>query len=446
MSVSICTAICANVLLAALAFGSSHDQAPSSIAGSRPAKDDCEKRFEQAMSPIWGTKHAKINEEEGLKRLKALAGTGCAEALAQLASVGCDGSWAPLVPENKGAAQDLGQLALAVGLAQRAEEGRPNAQYGLSKLYEYGLGFDKNADKAWQLAVAAAEGGSPAAQLYVGTKYYNPSDRSGKDPAKAASWYEQAAAQGLADAQFFLGVMYLKGVGVAKDINKAEELFQLAAKQGNEQALVRSVAFNSIRRYDRLLSQEPGNADIYYNRANSYYQLEQFDKAIEDCDRAITMNPEHHMAYIYRGGAYLELEQYDKAIQDYNSLVALKPDNDWSYRGRATARLEQGDFQNALADANKANQLSPSNDNAELVGLAYVGLKMPDKAIDILSRLQPIDSSIATGLSLAYQMKGDKQQAQQYRQQARAAEDYTGNKDELNRLQKAIIGTTSFDI
>ena len=446
MSVTICTAVCINILFDALAVGATHDRAPSSIAGSSPAKDNCEKRFEQAMSYVWGTKHVRVNENEAVKRLKALAGTGCAEALAQLAGVGYDGSWAPLVPENKEASQELGKLALMVGLVQRADDGRPNAQYELSMLYEHGLGVDQDPNKAWQLALKAAEGGSPAAQIYVGTKYYDPSDDSGKDPAKAADWYEKAAAQGLADAQFSLGVMYLKGVGVSKDINRAAQLIHLAANQGQEQAIVKSVAFNSIQRYERLLSQEPGTADIYYNRAMEYYQLEQFDKVIEDCDRAIAMKPDFEMPYIYRGGAYLELDQYDKAIQDYDTVVALKPNTDWSYRGRATVRLEQGDFQNALSDANKANQLSPSNDNAGLVGLAYVGLKMPDKAIDVLSRLQPVDAHIATGLSLAYRMKGNEQQARQYKLQACAAEDYTGYKEELNKLEKAILGTTNCDL
>ncbi len=38
-----------------------------------------------------------------------------------------------------------------------------------------------------------------------------------QDNAEALRWYRLAAAQGLADAQFFLGFMYAEGLGVPQD-------------------------------------------------------------------------------------------------------------------------------------------------------------------------------------------------------------------------------------
>ena len=57
-------------------------------------------------------------------------------------------------------------------------------------------------------------------------------DRARLDEAKAVEWYRKAAEQGLAEAQYNLGVMYLNGTGVAKDEAKAVEWYRKAAEQG----------------------------------------------------------------------------------------------------------------------------------------------------------------------------------------------------------------------
>lgn len=48
---------------------------------------------------------------------------------------------------------------------------------------------------------------------------------------KAAEWFQKAADQGNADAQFWLGCMYQNGSGVERSYEKAVEWFQKAANQ-----------------------------------------------------------------------------------------------------------------------------------------------------------------------------------------------------------------------
>lgn len=89
-----------------------------------------------------------------------------------------------------------------------------------------------------------AEAGDPKAQNGLGVMFYTgeaiSKDTSGKilsnDPTAAAAWFHRSAAQGYADAQFNLGLMYANGEGVAKDSAKAVELFRKAAEQGNVDA------------------------------------------------------------------------------------------------------------------------------------------------------------------------------------------------------------------
>ena len=49
-------------------------------------------------------------------------------------------------------------------------------------------------------------------------------------------WYQKAAQQGDAQAQFNLGEMYRRGHGVTQDYEKAVEWYQKAAQQGDAQA------------------------------------------------------------------------------------------------------------------------------------------------------------------------------------------------------------------
>jgi TPR repeat protein len=53
-----------------------------------------------------------------------------------------------------------------------------------------------------------------------------------KDDAEAARWYRKAAEQGLADAQYNLGIAYRLGRGVPKDDAEAFRWFRQSAEQG----------------------------------------------------------------------------------------------------------------------------------------------------------------------------------------------------------------------
>ena len=65
---------------------------------------------------------------------------------------------------------------------------------------------------------------------------------------KAFEWYEEAAKQGRADAQYNLGLMYERGQGVDQDDSMAMRWYAKAAAQGHEQAQGRIAAILARRR------------------------------------------------------------------------------------------------------------------------------------------------------------------------------------------------------
>src|SRR5205823_5356940 len=119
-----------------------------------------------------------------------------------------------------------------------------NQQYPPAYLY---LGLCYNQDPqlqlkeklkidSWKIKAAAsiewfkvqANTGSPKPQLQLAQLY------SGvlKDEKQATYWYQKAAEQGNANAQFNLGVCYAKGTGISKDAKQAVYWYWKAAEQG----------------------------------------------------------------------------------------------------------------------------------------------------------------------------------------------------------------------
>ena len=81
----------------------------------------------------------------------------------------------------------------------------------------------------------AAEQGLAAAQFNLGVMYHAGAGVP-QDAAEAVRWYRLAAAQGHAEAQVSLGVMYADGRGVPEDDAEAVRWFRLATEQGSANA------------------------------------------------------------------------------------------------------------------------------------------------------------------------------------------------------------------
>ena len=77
----------------------------------------------------------------------------------------------------------------------------------------------------------AARAGNPRAQFFLGLMYERGINVK-EDATAAASWFAKAAAQGHAEAQFKLALMYEKGAGVPMSAVQAARWYREAAKAG----------------------------------------------------------------------------------------------------------------------------------------------------------------------------------------------------------------------
>ena len=138
------------------------------------------------------------------------------------------------------------------------------AQFNLAMCYRRGEGVSKDDAQALRWFLRAAGQGLALGQTQVGRGYVSPpllrtpfltapccypvpcsslftqvgfsyylGEGVAKDEAEAARWFGLAAAQGEANAQHNLGICFGRGVGVAKDIARADELLERAEQQGH---------------------------------------------------------------------------------------------------------------------------------------------------------------------------------------------------------------------
>jgi len=154
---------------------------------------------------------------------------------------------------GEGATQDIQQAASH--MRQAAELGHTEAQVWIDQHTVYQsntpadqdnseMTFDDGVEaydhqdytKALGIWLPLAEQGNAQAQYRVGLMYFKGLGVA-RDYALAMAWYRKASAQGNADANFSLGLMYSTGSGVTQDEFQAEIWFRKAAAQGHMGAL-----------------------------------------------------------------------------------------------------------------------------------------------------------------------------------------------------------------
>ena len=120
-----------------------------------------------------------------------------------------------------------------------AASGNAVAQLRLGLLHFHGHGVRESDAQALKWFERAARQGLADAQYQLGNMYaYGLAEvRAETDPNRlAAQWYFEAARQGHTDAQYSLGILFLTGSGVVQDPEEAARWINKAAAQGHADA------------------------------------------------------------------------------------------------------------------------------------------------------------------------------------------------------------------
>ncbi len=143
---------------------------------------------------------------------------------------------ARMIKAGEGVKKDAKQAL--VWMKKSADLDMISAQMMLSNMYAAGDGVPKDPAEslAWTLKVATAPTAIPYWIDKAGDAYFEGSKKIPINYTLAMSFYERAVAKGDAHAETRIGIMYLKGLGVAKDQAKADEYLTKAAAAGDDEA------------------------------------------------------------------------------------------------------------------------------------------------------------------------------------------------------------------
>lgn len=122
---------------------------------------------------------------------------------------------------------------LMEGLAQKDDI---DAKYSLSVMFSESLGtIPTDPDNALLWLGAAAYEGHPQAQFNLGLQYLR-GDFVKKDEKQAFSWFRKSAEKDMPEAQFNLALMYENGHGTSADITEALYWYESASQLGDANA------------------------------------------------------------------------------------------------------------------------------------------------------------------------------------------------------------------
>ncbi|MFN5353031.1 MAG: tetratricopeptide repeat protein [Burkholderiaceae bacterium] len=121
------------------------------------------------------------------------------------------------------------------------------------------------------------------------------------DFKQAAMWFQQAAEQGHADAQYYLGLIYQYGRGIKEDYDKAIALYKKAAEQGHVKA---QFELASIYEDDDGIEDHMGQAVKWYLKAAEQGHV----------------SAQSNLGYFYHSGIGVE-QNFEQAVMWYQKAV-----------------------------------------------------------------------------------------------------------------------------
>lgn len=117
-----------------------------------------------------------------------------------------------------------------------ADRDNPTLLHNLGLLCSNGTVVPKDDKKAVEYFRKAAERGEPCAQCSLGLMVQTGRGVDSPDPELAFSWFRKSAAQDHPEAQYRLALCYENGQGTSKNLQRAYDFYEKAAKQGHSLA------------------------------------------------------------------------------------------------------------------------------------------------------------------------------------------------------------------
>ena len=117
----------------------------------------------------------------------------------------------------------------------------------------------------------------------------------------------------------------------------------------------------AIEHLSQCIALQPEDADAYEQRAQLYYEQEQYELADKDYERLVELDKGGVMGYMGIGRNAVAQERYDDAIKQFDYVVKMHSDYSSGYSFRAEAYMKKGEYIKAADDIVTALDIDSDN-------------------------------------------------------------------------------------
>ncbi|HEY9844556.1 MAG TPA: tetratricopeptide repeat protein, partial [Candidatus Obscuribacterales bacterium] len=90
----------------------------------------------------------------------------------------------------------------------------------------------------------------------------------------------------------------------------------------------------TVDNYNKVIRDNPKDANAYHGRGKAYYDLKQYPQALADFNQALKLGLKTAELYTDRGQTYVDMEQYPQALADLNQAMKLAPKHVLAFQNR----------------------------------------------------------------------------------------------------------------
>lgn len=142
------------------------------------------------------------------------------------------------------------------------------------------------------------------------------------------------------------------------------------------------------------ITKQPKNPSLYLKRGQIFFQLHQFQKAINDFNTTLSIDDSIQQAYFGRGMALARNGQINEGIKDLSHFIKNNPNSSLAYTKRGVRYIWAGKLVNAKNDLLRAVKLDNQNSEAhDDLGVIYAQQKDFDNALKHFSLAIQYDPS-----------------------------------------------------
>lgn len=153
-----------------------------------------------------------------------------------------------------------------------------------------------------------------------------------------------------------------------------------------------------IKQLDAEIAELPKRAELYIERGDLHFKLQQFDSSINDFSKAISLDDSLDSAWFGRGMARGHGGQISKGIADLTVFIERNPKSSLAYTKRGVRYIWNDDYANAEKDLRYAIELDETNAEAhDDLAVILAQRKEYDNAISHLQKTIKYEPSYQKG-------------------------------------------------